>query len=194
METTANRIKEAMALREMRQADLVEKTNISKGALSSYITGRYTPKQNNIYIIAKALNVNEAWLMGYDVPMERNTQVNVTSINAHDERDITEALNCIIKEIENGDKGPLYFDGTEIDEKSVEFLGRAIQLTLREAKNRVKVECAPNKNKIQSTTDSPKEQEHLLPQAAHERTDIEVTDDMRKHDDDIMDDDAFWNK
>ena len=26
---------------------------------------------------------------------------------------------------------------------------------------------------------------------AHERTDIEVTDDMKKHDDDIMDDDDF---
>lgn len=36
--------------------------------------------------------------------------------------------------------------------------------------------------------------DHLEPQAAHERTDIEVTDDMRKHDNDIMDDDAFWNK
>ena len=30
--------------------------------------------------------------------------------------------------------------------------------------------------------------------AAHERTDIKVTDEMRKHDNDIMDDDAFWNK
>lgn len=36
--------------------------------------------------------------------------------------------------------------------------------------------------------------DYLVPQAAHERTDIEVTDDMRKHDNDIMDDDAFWNK
>ena len=36
--------------------------------------------------------------------------------------------------------------------------------------------------------------DYLVPQAAHERTDIEVTDEMRKHDNDIMDDDAFWNK
>mgnify|MGYP004638466503 FL=1 len=28
--------------------------------------------------------------------------------------------------------------------------------------------------------------------AAHERTDIEVTDDMKKHDDDIMNDDSLW--
>lgn len=36
--------------------------------------------------------------------------------------------------------------------------------------------------------------DYLMPQAAHERTDIEVTDVMRKHDNDIMDDDAFWKK
>lgn len=33
--------------------------------------------------------------------------------------------------------------------------------------------------------------EELLLNAAHERTDIKVTDAMRKHDDDIMDDDDF---
>lgn len=73
MKTTSERIKEGMLIRDMKQSDLVDATGISKGALSSYISGRYTPKQNNIYLIAKALNVNEAWLMGSDVPMERNS-------------------------------------------------------------------------------------------------------------------------
>ena len=34
-------------------------------------------------------------------------------------------------------------------------------------------------------------EEEATAQAAHERTDIEVTDEMKKHDDDIMDDDDF---
>lgn len=34
--------------------------------------------------------------------------------------------------------------------------------------------------------------EHLQVRAAHERTDIEVTEEMRQHDDDIMDDDSEW--
>lgn len=34
-------------------------------------------------------------------------------------------------------------------------------------------------------------EEDLAVQAAHERTDIEVTDEMRQHDDDIMDDENF---
>lgn len=33
---------------------------------------------------------------------------------------------------------------------------------------------------------------YLMPEAAHERTDIKVTEEMIKHDDDIMDDDDFW--
>ncbi len=45
---TAQRIKEALELRNMKQADLVEKTQISKGALSSYISGAYEPKQKNL--------------------------------------------------------------------------------------------------------------------------------------------------
>lgn len=73
MKTTADRIKEGMAIRDLKQSDLVERTGISKGALSSYISGKYVPKQNNIYKIAKALNVNEAWLMGVDCDMTRNS-------------------------------------------------------------------------------------------------------------------------
>ena len=57
MSTTSQRIQEGMNLRGYKQIDLVEKTGISKGALSSYISGRYVPKQNNIYLIAKALDV-----------------------------------------------------------------------------------------------------------------------------------------
>ncbi|MBD5457711.1 MAG: helix-turn-helix domain-containing protein [Lachnospiraceae bacterium] len=76
MNTIAERIRKGMELRNLKQTDLVEKTGISKGALSSYISGRYEPKQNNIYLIAKALSVNEAWLMGVDVPMEKQEVIN----------------------------------------------------------------------------------------------------------------------
>lgn len=76
METIANRIKQGLSIRNMKQADLVEKTKIGKSSISTYISGAYEPKQRNIYKIAKALDVNEAWLMGYDVPMERENSKN----------------------------------------------------------------------------------------------------------------------
>ena len=79
---TKDRIREALDIREMKQAELVEKTGRDKGQMSSYLAGRYKPKQNNLHLIAEALSVDEAWLMGYDVPMERisdkNTDIDLT--------------------------------------------------------------------------------------------------------------------
>ena len=75
-----NRIKYAMKLRNKSQADIVKNTGISKGAISSYLSGRYLPKQTNVYKISAFLNVNPAWLMGYDVPMEYNNSSKDDSI------------------------------------------------------------------------------------------------------------------
>jgi transcriptional regulator with XRE-family HTH domain len=74
MKKISERIVEGLELRGMRQADLVEKTGIGKSSISTYISGAYEPKQKNIYKIAKALNVSESWLMGYDVPMSREDE------------------------------------------------------------------------------------------------------------------------
>lgn len=69
MSTTAERLRDALRIRNIKQADLIAITGINKGALSSYLAGRYEPKQKNLHALALALNVNEAWLMGLDVPM-----------------------------------------------------------------------------------------------------------------------------
>jgi transcriptional regulator with XRE-family HTH domain len=71
MTSVSKRLKEALDMRGMKQTDLVKATGIGKSSISTYLSGDYEPKQRNIYKIAKALNVNEAWLMGYDVPPER---------------------------------------------------------------------------------------------------------------------------
>lgn len=77
MSTTAERLRDALRIRNMKQADLIACTGINKGALSSYLAGRYEPKQKNLHALALALNVNEAWLMGLDVPM--STAANMSS-------------------------------------------------------------------------------------------------------------------
>ena len=66
----AQRIKEAMTKRGLKQVDIVNKTGINKGALSSYINGNYSPKDSNLEKLSQVLNVNKMWLLGYDVPME----------------------------------------------------------------------------------------------------------------------------
>ena len=69
--TCAERIKTALLIKGLKQSQLCRLTKIPKSALSQYISGAFEPKQDRIYLIAKALNVTEAWLMGLDAPMER---------------------------------------------------------------------------------------------------------------------------
>ena len=66
------RIVEGLNERKITQADLARMTGIDAPAISSYIKGRFSPKQDRIYSIAKALNVNEAWLLGITDKKERN--------------------------------------------------------------------------------------------------------------------------
>ena len=69
--STSDRLKEAMDFANMKQADLARATGLSKGGISNYVMGRYEPKSDIISKLAKALNCSEMWLMGYDVPKER---------------------------------------------------------------------------------------------------------------------------
>ena len=71
----AERIKLALSLKNLTQADLCRMTEISKSTMSQYLSGKYEPSQLKTEIIARALNVNEAWLMGYDVPMDRTSHL-----------------------------------------------------------------------------------------------------------------------
>ena len=69
-ESCAARLKKALSIRNMTQAELCQKTKIPKSALSEYIKGLYDPKQDRLIILSEALNVDPVWLMGFDVPME----------------------------------------------------------------------------------------------------------------------------
>lgn len=78
MITITERSKFAMKVRNMRQVELVQKTGITKGAFSSYLSGNYKPKQDKLELIAKALDVNIDWLIGKNVPMQIPTKGIVT--------------------------------------------------------------------------------------------------------------------
>lgn len=70
-EDFSTRLKKAMELRKIKASELSKRANISPPMISDYLKGKYKAKQNNIYKLAKILNVNEAWLMGYETSIER---------------------------------------------------------------------------------------------------------------------------
>lgn len=77
VDTFSNRLNTAMRIRNIKATELSEKTGIAKSSLSEYINGKYEAKQDGVYLLARALNVNEAWLMGLDVSMEREIKTDI---------------------------------------------------------------------------------------------------------------------
>lgn len=71
-EEFSHRLKKAMQVRNMKATELSEKAHIPKSAISQYLSGLYEAKQKSIFKLASVLNVSEAWLMGLDVPMEKD--------------------------------------------------------------------------------------------------------------------------
>lgn len=69
-----NRIAEALKIRGIKRADLAKKTGICSSTISNWANQKYQPKHKSLYILAQALNVNEMWLAGYDMPMERSPE------------------------------------------------------------------------------------------------------------------------
>ena len=67
-----DRLNEAIQARGLRASDLVDRTGIPKGTMSYYMSGKTEPKADRLYKLSQALDVSEAWLLGYDVPMQRS--------------------------------------------------------------------------------------------------------------------------
>lgn len=68
-----DRLRYAMELNDIKAVDLCKKVDIPKVSMSYYMSGRSEPKSDRVYLLAKALDVSEAWLLGYDVAMERSS-------------------------------------------------------------------------------------------------------------------------
>ena len=77
IDTFRNRLKKAMEIRNIKQVDLVEKTSLDKTLINKYLAGVSNARQRKLTLLADALNVNEIWLMGYDVPMDREIKTDI---------------------------------------------------------------------------------------------------------------------
>lgn len=81
-QTTSQRLKQIMTTRGLRQVDILKAAEpyckkygvkLGKNDLSQYVSGKVEPGQDKLSILGLAIGVSEAWLMGYDVSMERST-------------------------------------------------------------------------------------------------------------------------
>ena len=88
--TTAERLKYILDERNLKQSDVLKLAEpyvkqygvpLNKNDLSQYVNGKVKPGQFKVSILAMALGVNEAWLMGYDVPITGNLNEHISIDN-----------------------------------------------------------------------------------------------------------------
>lgn len=78
--TTSQRLEQIMQSKKLRQVDILNAAKpyckkygikLWKNDMSQYVSGKVEPGKDKLTILGLALNVSEAWLMGYDVPAGR---------------------------------------------------------------------------------------------------------------------------
>ena len=72
-ETFKERLEKALDYRRMKPVELARMTGISEATISQYRSGYSKPKDRRLVMIANALHVDPAWLMGVDVPMNKSS-------------------------------------------------------------------------------------------------------------------------
>lgn len=88
-ESFAVRLQKALNENNMKPIDLANKSKISKSLISKYLSGVAKARDDNLSTLAETLNTNEAWLMGYDVPINPLNQ---------NQKDELQTIEKILKE------------------------------------------------------------------------------------------------
>lgn len=141
---------------------------MNKSDISQYVSGKVEPGQDKLVILGMALNVNESWLMGFDVPSSRDFA------NSKSDTALTLKEEYIIN---------LYRQLNPDGQNKIEVYARDLVASHLYSNEPRPFDLKEWLNLMAA--------DDLQTVAAHEREDIEVTDEMRQHDDDIMDDENF---
>lgn len=124
---TADRIRELMQEKQWKQVDIINNSKpfqeelgvkLGKSALSQYVNGVQAPDQKKLALLALTFNVSEAWLMGYDVPRERDTSSTTTAgYTETDLRKLAESAKT--------------FDGKPLNENDIQAIQNIIEIYLQ---------------------------------------------------------------
>lgn len=138
-EIMAKNIRHYMEKYNKTRQEMCDALGVKYTTFTDWVKGNSYPRIDKIELMANYFGISKA-----DLVEDRNAD---SSLSARDERDIAKDLDRIMGEIQKGDDGPLYYNGVEIDNASLNLLENAIEYALRETKKENKVKYNPNKNK-----------------------------------------------
>lgn len=138
--TSVERVKAICKERKIAISRLEKDLGFSNGYIGQLRKGVFP--DDRLKMIADYFGVSVNYLM-----TGKESESNDPELTTRDERDIAKDLDRIMGEIQKGDDGPLYYNGTEIDQASLSLLQNAIEYALRETKKENKERYNPHKNK-----------------------------------------------
>ncbi len=127
-----------LSLYNKTQKEVADAINVSPQTFNTWCQGIALPRMGKVQRLADYFGIGKTDLIDEKFP---------NTLTANDERDIAKDLDRIMREIQKGDNSPLYYNGVEIDDASINLLQNAIEFALRETKKENKVKYNPNKNK-----------------------------------------------
>lgn len=139
---TYETIKKLCKAKGVTVTGLEKELGFARGSLCKINTNK--PSMEKVQKLSDYFSVSVEYLMmgGND----QSTQDQIT-LTPKDERDITKDLDRIMGEIRKGENGPLYYNGVEISDASINLLQNAIEFALKETELENKVKYNPYKNK-----------------------------------------------
>ena len=164
----------------MTLEELGKKVGVGKSTVRKWETGIIANmRRDKIAKVAAALGVDPAYLMGWeDEPIE----IQYSSLSSHNSEELSryaEYLYLAERQLVTDNNSDKY-----IDFITASKINRLNSTGKKEALKRI-----TELTKIPWYTDDASNSLDAI--AAHDRTDIEPTDEMKKHDDDIMNDEDF---
>lgn len=135
---TSARLTDLMNSRNMKQVDILKlcepfckkyNQKINKSHLSQWVSGINEPNQAKLTILSLALGVSEPWLMGYDVPMERENRI--ANVEVEYSKESALLLNKIRKSTEYHDTLSKFLDLDDEKKKAVSMMIDALHSELK---------------------------------------------------------------
>ena len=137
MESIGKKLKAYRQKAGMTQKEVAEKANISRSHYASLESDKYNPSLETLSNIANVLNIDTTLLL----------DKNEFSLNDKDKKSIEKDLKKIMDDFRDGESGPVYFDGVELDNDDMDKLEIAMRTALEIAKVKNKEKYTPKKYK-----------------------------------------------
>ena len=142
MGTLGNRLKSLRQEKGLTQKEVAKLIGTTDVSIGRYEMDARVPKADILNSLAKLYDVEIDYLL-----TGKQTKEYESALNNRDKKDIEKDLKKIMDDFRDGESGPVYFDGVELDDDDLEKLEIAMRTALEIAKVKNKEKYTPKKYK-----------------------------------------------